>query len=185
MTNFEMALKSVLNIEAGYVNDKYDNGGATNYGITEQLARKYGYTGDMHNLSKELAIEIYKKEFWDRGKFYLIEDSRIATELFEFSVNSGDIKLAVKFLQRAYNSLNNNIIKEDGILGPITAKYINNFKYPKLLVKMMNVFQGMYYCALVEENKIIMNDLKNHKETLGNKKYKHFIKGWINKRITL
>lgn len=185
MTNYEIAIKSVLGIEAGFINDKYDNGGATNYGITEALARKYGYIGSMENLSKETAIQIYKKEFWDRGNFSLIKDSRISTELFEFSVNSGNIKLAVKFLQRAYNTLNENNIKEDGILGPNTASKINNFKYPKLIVKMMNVFQGMFYCALSEDNKTVMNDLNNHKETNGNKKYKHFIKGWINKRITL
>jgi len=184
MTNFEIALKQVLNIEADYVNDVNDNGGATNFGITEALARKYGYVGDMKYLPKEKAIEIYKKEFWDDMNLGLIHHPQIATEAFEFAVNSGQKRLAIKFMQRAFNTLQDEIILvEDGILGPKTAQAINNFPYSKLIVKLMNVFQGMFYVALAEGDKHQLDLLKHHRETPGHHKYKHFIRGWINKRV--
>ena len=74
MSNFQKALKEALGIEGGYSDNKDDNGGKTNFGITKRLAVAYGYKGLMKDLSKETAIDIYKKEFWDNPKLNLIEN---------------------------------------------------------------------------------------------------------------
>ena len=185
MNNFEYALKKVFNIEGGYVNDKDDRGGKTNLGVTESLAREYGYTGDMKDLDIETAKDIYKKMFWDKYKLDLIENKDIATEVFEFGINAG-MKIAIKVLQRAYNALNDNILLvEDGILGHNTAKAINSFKETKILLKTQNILQGMYYIYLAEGDKDKLIYFKYHKERIGNPKNKRFIKGWINKRVEL
>jgi lysozyme family protein len=180
MTNFEIALKKVLGIEGGYVNNPNDPGGKTNYGITEGLAKKYGY--DISSLTKENAIEIYRKEFWEKPHFNLIEDTNIATELFEFGVNAGS-KIAVKVLQRAFNLFHkDNLLKEDGILGKITAGKINNYKHPKSLYSAMNILQGMYYIGLAEGDSLVIENIKSH-ETKEGTKLKTFIRGWIDKRV--
>lgn len=61
----ESAISNVLRREGGYVDDPDDSGGATNYGITEAVARAAGYTGDMRELPPELAQQIYKSQYWD------------------------------------------------------------------------------------------------------------------------
>jgi len=185
-SNFDYALNKVFNIEGGYVNDKDDSGGKTNLGVTESLAREYGYKGDMKDLDMDTAKDIYKKMFWDKYKLDLIKDRDIASEVFEFGINAG-MKIAIKTLQRAYNALNDSyiLLTEDGSLGPKTADAINSFKGKKILLKTQNILQGMYYIYLAEGDKDKLVYFKYHKERLGNPKNKRFIKGWINKRIEL
>jgi len=182
--NFNRALKEVLEIEGGFVNDVDDPGKATNWGITESVAREFGYNGDMKNFSKEDAIKIYYDKYWKEPGFFRIRNSKIASELFEFGVNSGT-STAVKVLQRAYNTLNqNDIIDEDGMLGPVTASKVNNYKFYKSLYKCMNILQGMFYIALAEGDKDLINNIKHHKITKGTR-MKKFFRGWISKRISL
>ena len=182
--NFLFALKEVLGIEAGFVDDKNDNGGATNFGIAEATAREAGYQGDMKDLKKEDAISIYFKLFWKNHNLDLIENANIAKEVFEFGVNSGMV-LGIKTLQRAYNALNENVIGEDGILGKHTAQAVNNYEHPESLYKVQNVFQGNFYLALAEGDKEAVEKIKHHTATSGNPKNKHFIRGWIEKRVKL
>ena len=61
MTNFQTAIKFVLQWEGGYANDSVDPGGETNYGISK---RSYPDL-DIKNLSIADAIEIYKRDYWD------------------------------------------------------------------------------------------------------------------------
>jgi len=186
MTNFEKAFRELILIEGGYVNNPYDPGGKTKYGITEKVAREFGYNGDMKMLPLELAEEIYEKLYWTPYKFDLIRNSKIASELFEFTVNTGDGKLASKILQRSYNVLNKNIqLKEDGIIGKHTSDTINMYKFYKSLFKTMNIFQGMFYIALAESDKETLHNMRNHKETAGSDSRKTFIRGWIDKRVSL
>lgn len=57
--NFERALNRLAKFEGGYVNDKDDKGGETNWGISKAVAREYGYKGEMKDLSKKTANNIY------------------------------------------------------------------------------------------------------------------------------
>ena len=181
--NFKFALKEVLGIEGGFVNDKNDKGGKTNFGITEAIAKKFGYSPE--ELTPEIAKEIYYKEFWKKYNLDLIQDKNIAKEIFEFGVNSG-MKRAIKTLQRSYNALNiKNLLVEDGVLGPKTAATINNYKYKNSLLKMQNIIQGMFYLILAEGDKEALESFDNHQEVNGNPVNKHFIRGWINKRVEL
>jgi len=179
--NFIVCLKRLLNIEGGYVNNKHDLGGETNYGITSYLAKKYNK--DVKNLTFDDVKEIYYNEFWKPLNLDLIENPDIAYEPFEFFVNSGKQRLSIKLLQRAYNLLQfENFIKEDGLLGKNTAKALNSYRYPKSLIKVYNHYQAMYYIGITEEDENLLDDLYDHEQKPGNKRMKYFIRGWIDKR---
>lgn len=61
MSKFQEAIPFILKWEGGYINDKSDPGGETNYGIT-----KSSYpTVDIRNLTVAGAMEIYKRDYWD------------------------------------------------------------------------------------------------------------------------
>ena len=130
------------------------------YGITEATAREHGYKGNMKDFKLEEAKYIYKTSYFDKFGFDKIQNTKIATELCEFTVNTGRGKSAVKFLQRAFNLLNKNIhLDEDGILGTNTAQTINNYKFYKSLYKIMNILQGIYYISISEDDDVIVKIL--------------------------
>lgn len=186
MANFDKIFKDILLIEGGYSNNPQDPGGETKYGITKETAIRYGYHGNMRDMPLGTAKNIYERGFFKKYHFEKIQNTKIAGELFEFTVNSGRGKTAVKFLQRAYNALNKNIILiEDGILGEHTARTINSYKFYKSLYKVLNVFQGMYYIFSAEEDSDGKNSLLTHKETRGSERKKTFIRGWIDKRVNI
>jgi len=82
--------------------------------------------------------------------------------------------------------LNKNInLKEDGKIGEITANTVNSYKFYKSLFKVMNIFQGLFYIALAEGDSETLKEMRNHKETSGNERRKTFIRGWIDKRVSI
>ena len=85
--------------EGGYSNHSSDKGGATMYGITEQVARAYGYTGPMQNLPRLKAEQIYKAQYWMEPGFHAVHAviPDVAEELFDTGVNMGP-KRAAKML---------------------------------------------------------------------------------------
>ena len=186
MANFEKSFRELILIEGGYVNNPYDPGGKTMYGITEVVARDFGFNGEMEDLPLGIAEDIYKEQYWSPYKFDLIKNSKIATELFEFTVNTGDGRLASKILQRSYNLLNKNIqLEEDGHIGPHTSNTVNTYKFYKSLFKVMNIFQGQFYIALAEADSSTLKEMRNHKATIGSTDRKTFIRGWIDRRVSI
>lgn len=161
MNNFYKIIESVLQEEGGYVNDPLDNGGETNFGISK---RSYPEI-DIKNLTKDNAINIYKKDFWDKYNFEKINSFEIQKKLFSMSVNMG-FKRAFLLLQKSINFLSISKIKEDGIFGEKSLFLLNN---------------------LVESG---MNDvlLERYKETLKNYyislNQKKFQKGWIKRALS-
>jgi len=183
---FEWILKKLLGIEGKFSDNKFDPGGKTNYGITQNTLDMLKINKKVEDLTFEDVKNIYYNHFYKKYNFDKIKNKLISYELFEFTVNTGNPKLAVKNLQRAFNVLNENILlKEDGILGPKTINFINNYKFYKSLYNILNIIQGMYYIALAENNDTLKNDIISHKETHGSKWAKKFIRGWIDKRVEI
>lgn len=162
MTPFELALKHTLGIEAGYVNDARDSGGATNYGITEAKARAWGYTGDMKDLPLDLAVRIYKADFWDIIHLDKVAEvaPEVAYEMFDTAVNCGP-SVPVKFLQRMLNLFNNGgtaypDVEIDGMMGKNTESALRAFVQARgrlgveVLVEALNCMQGTFYTELAE-----------------------------------
>lgn len=163
MTVFEDALKHTLGIEGGYSDDARDSGGKTRWGITEAKARAWGYTGEMSTLPKELAIRIYRTDYWDALQLERVATicPELAREMFDTAVNCG-LGRPVMFLQRLLNVLNRGAtdyhdLTVDGVIGGNTLASLRAFLTrrgnmgAKVLVTVMNAQQAMFYMELAEK----------------------------------
>lgn len=101
-TGFARAMKWLHVVEGYHSDDGDDLGGETTWGITEALARRYGYTGAMRSMRKSFAERVYREEFWDDMR--LDEVAKycypFAHEAFEATVNQGNILLGGKVGRR-------------------------------------------------------------------------------------
>lgn len=128
---FDRAIAKLFELEGGYVNDKDDPGGETKYGISQKAYPNL----DIKSLTKQDAINIYRCDYWDKGRFSLIANYDIALFGFVLGVNCG-VRVAVRTLQQAWNLLHPDLKKgldEDGIMGTKTANAVNTYKHPKAL----------------------------------------------------
>lgn len=172
-------INGIIDREGGYVNDHDDAGGETNFGITRGAAKRYGYIGEMVNLTKEIAFDIYVNRYWNALNLMEIERAspRIAEELADTAVNMG-VSRAGEFLQRALNAFNNKEIlyadiKVDGDVGPrtlvafMTYRSIRKENGAVVLHRALNALQGAFYIDLVERRQ----------------KDEKFIFGWFSNRV--
>lgn len=176
MANFEPAIKKVLAVEGVYDNHPDDPGGETKFGVTVAVARAHGYQGPMKEMPVEKALEIYKKDYWDRVRGDEVGDQLVAEELLDTAVNMGVAK-AVSFLQSALNLLNKKEtlwpdLAEDGAMGPgtlaaLSACLRSGSKYRDALFKCLN---GEQYARYREISK-------------ANPKNEAFFLGWVLKRV--
>jgi len=156
---FESAFEATIDHEGGYSDHSNDRGGKTNWGITQKVAREFGYDGDMLELPKYVAKRIYRQNYWDRIRGDIIADysPAIACELFDTSVNCG-VGFAAKSLQTAVNLMNRNQtkfpdIKVDGGIGKNTLHSMKmlSAKYEReRLYVALNGEQYVRYKHIVE-----------------------------------
>jgi len=160
----EKFYKYIFDVEGGYSNHKNDNGGATKYGIIEKEARKHGYTGDMRDFPKEMAKDIYKKDYYLKNRLNEVKDDRVALSVFDWAVNGGSSR-AVKEVQKVLNEMNgNNDLAVDGIIGKYTLAALNGAD-PEKLLKAYQQAQSNFYDGIVKRNP----------------SQKVFLKGWHNR----
>lgn len=159
-------INEILRVEGGYVNHSSDLGGQTNYGITEKVQRQYGFEGDMKDLPKELAFEIYQKQYWDINKLDLIQaiSPKVQEEVQDTGVNMGT-KLQATYLQRSLSLLNLKgkiypDLVHDGLVGPQTLNALQKyFDYrgkdqEVVLLRMLNALQGARYIEIAEAREL-------------------------------
>jgi lysozyme family protein len=145
-----------------YTNNPKDSGGPTRWGITEAVARAYGYQGDMRDLPRETAESIYRQRYWEEPGFAAIEPiSRVLAErLFDFGALAGQ-STSAKHLQRALNVLNHNgedypDIRTDGRIGKLTVGSLRAYAERrgdgglKVLLGMVAAQQSVYLLELAE-----------------------------------
>jgi lysozyme family protein len=174
---FKRAFNHIILVEGGYSDNPFDSGGKTKYGVTEQLARRYGYDGLMKHMSLSKAEQIYKTHFWDK---LMLNDVSvisydIAHEMFDTGVNMGRAR-AGNFLQRSLNVLNNKQsitpdIVVDGFVGRGTLKSLKDVfssRGDEVLYKMLNSLQGAFYIELAERRE----------------KDETFVYGWFKNRVS-
>ena len=161
---FGSIFEYILSVEGGYSNDKADKGGKTKYGIIEVEARKYGYQGDMKNLTKEIAEDIYKNKYYLSNNLDKIKDKRVALSIADWTINSGN--WGTKKAQQAVNILKGEILVVDGVLGEKSIEAINSIR-PEMFLNQYHVLQRRFYQAIVDHNA----------------SQKVFLKGWLNRVV--
>ena len=169
-------IDGIIAVEGGYVNHPDDPGGATNFGITQAVARANGYAGDMRHLPREKAAEIYYNRYVVEPRFddVLAIAPRVAAELVDSGVNAGTTR-AAEWLQQALNVANRKAadwpdLKVDGRIGPATLNVVRQFinrRGEALLVKLLDAYQARHYLNLAEKNS----------------RFESFIPGWFEHRV--
>ena len=147
--NFDQAFDKLFGHEGDYSDHADDPGGKTRYGITEAVARRAGYKGDMRELPLDLAKRIAYEEYW---KPIRADDlpAGVRYAVFDAAVNSGPAQ-AIKWLQRACSAT------PDGIIGPQTLLALKVSDPDRVEARMLGHRLDM------------MNDLKN---------WPSFSRGW-------
>lgn len=119
---FEQAVQIVLQHEGGYIWDKDDPGGETKYGISK---RSYPNL-DIKNLTKAAAVEIYRRDFWNRNKLYSYP-APVRLVMFDMMVNMGATG-AGRVLQKALNHMGYKFMGT-GTIGPATMKAVGEVNH--------------------------------------------------------
>jgi lysozyme family protein len=162
MANIDELIEEVIEREGGYVNHPADRGGATNWGITEAVARRQGYVGEMRALPRADAAAIYRRLYWHKPGFDAIAKRapKLAAEMFDTGINMGT-GTAAGFLQRALNALNREgrdypDLKVDRSVGPATLTALDAFLKKRgkaaesVLLKAVEALQGAHYLNIAE-----------------------------------
>lgn len=172
---------AILDREGGYVNHPADKGGATNWGVTEKVARAHGYNGDMRNLTRKQALDIYEADYWFGPRFDLVSSlsPTIAAELCDTGINMGP-SVPSKWFQRWLTALNDGgrlypDLLPDGNIGPRTITALRQYLAlrgsdgEQVLLRALNCSQGSRYLELAEQR--AANEA--------------FLYGWVRERVTL
>ena len=181
MSRLTSIIDELIEREGGYVDHPDDKGGATMYGITEQVARLHNFDGPMRHMPKTLAVQIYKDQYWSATNFDRVSmlSQAVAEEMLDTGVNMG-VSWAGKFLQRALNALNNqgthySDLVVDGLVGNGTLSALKDYLDRRgrdgeyVLIKAMNCLQGTRYIELAESRE----------------RNESFVYGWLAHRVSL
>jgi lysozyme family protein len=162
MDRFAHIMTTVLECEGGYVNNPFDNGGPTNFGITHKdLAAWRGAASvtpaEVKAMTKVEAVEIYRKRYWGR-----ICGDRLPPPV-DFVVMDGAVNHGVsgmlRLLETAVGLSMSDTLSEADLVA-IAARANNDKAAVELAV------------ALAEARK---------KRYLGHEDAAHFINGWRNR----
>ncbi|GFE51657.1 hypothetical protein So717_34100 [Roseobacter cerasinus] len=150
----------IVGREGGFVNDPDDPGGATKYGVTIHTMRALGIDldrdgavtiSDVRALTKEHAIEIFEKHYFEKPLIALLPQVLHAT-VFDMYVNAGSN--AVKILQRLLREMGHKITV-DGILGPqsIAAAQAAYLEAPDFLADAYGIARRNYYFRIADRRR--------------------------------
>ena len=167
----ESAARHILAVEGGYVNNKADPGGATNFGVTQRTltsARRSiaSLPEDVKDLTAEQALMIYEALYWRPARCDKLP-SPADLVVFDGAVNCG-VRQGVKFLQDALN-LYGCGLATDGIIGPVTLSALSSVENMRVLCAVVLWRRVLYYLSLA-----------NDKPTM-----RAFLRGWLNRLAKL
>jgi lysozyme family protein len=142
---FEKCYSKTLKFESGFQNNPKDKGNWTGgqIGVGELKGTKYGISAasypdiDIENLTKDQAIAIFRRDYWDMLKLSEIDSNRIAWKVFDLAVNCGR-RTASKILQEAVGAT------IDGIIGYKTLEATNKADSDKVMNELVRLQQEYY-----------------------------------------
>ena len=122
----EDVLNHILKNEGGYVNDKDDAGGETNFGISKRAHPNE----DIKNMTAERAKEIYKSEYVEPMRQYWVgKDKNNIYQIIDSAVNAG-VSKTKQLLQKVTSSLSFKQVRKDfyiSIAKGAKAKFLNGW----------------------------------------------------------
>jgi lysozyme family protein len=152
MAKLDPLARFILSYEGGFVNDPKDRGGATNKGVTIATWRAQGYdkNGDGRIDVKDLklitdadAINIMRKNYWNRWKADQINSQAIANTLVDWVWGSG--KYAIVIPQQMLG------VTADGIVGPKTIEALNQ-TYAPAFFKQLQARRLQFIDNIIRKN---------------------------------
>lgn len=174
-------LDELIDREGGYVNDPKDSGGETKYGWTKKALREMGWYGNVKDLDRATAFDLYWRRFVTKSGYedILPISEDIVQELVDTAVNMGE-GIAGRFLQTSLNALNNEErfypdIVVDGVVGPATVRTLRTYLEKRgsegevVLLRALNALQGARYLELAERAN----------------KNERFVYGWLLNRVMI
>lgn len=155
-----------LDREGGFSDHPLDEGGATNFGITQKtLSSVLGRPAekeDVKNLNRATARDIYFKFYAAPCRINLIQHKpKVALIVFDQAVNRGPIP-SVTALQRVLNTLTGAELPLDGIIGLKTISALNAADEDTVADALQDAAREAY------RNIVIRNPPQNV-----------FLKGWL------
>lgn len=188
MASFSSAIPKVLAIEGGYQNDPADWGNYNAYtssgqyvsyanrkgntlragtmrgisaGLYSSLLKREVSEAEMQNISEDLAVNIYRRYYWDSILGDQIQNQAVAELIFDSKVNHGTTGIIL--VQRVLNRMGANLV-EDGKLGPNTLAAVNSADPATLYNGVLQAREQLYY-------ELVKSRPDNRK----------FLQGWLNR----
>lgn len=125
MQTVQEIARDIIAREGGFVDDRDDPGGATNFGVTIHTMQRLGIDlngdgivdkSDVAALGRDQAVEIYVEHYFTRPGIGQLPEA-LQPSVFDMMVNSG--ANAVKLLQRLLTDMGFPCVP-DGAIGPQT-----------------------------------------------------------------
>ena len=186
-------LASIYANEGGYVNHPSDPGGPTNHGVTEKVARKAGYKGDMREFRKHCSEQhavcadlIYTRDYIEKPGFMPLVsiDPPVVNELVDTAVNMGPARPS-KWFQQSLNELADAGLKVDGDVGPATVKAYRDYQARQVQsFRFVSPDMGKIVACVLMLDKLDAKQLAEYDRLVKvNPRLKTFYRGWTNHRI--
>ena len=181
MKTLDDIIDGIIEVEGGYTDHPDDKGGPTCWGITEIVAKAYGYNGHMKNIPVALARRIYWARYITDPNFDKVFELSpiIGLEVIDTGVNMG-VKTSANFLQQCLSVLNRQgkdyqDVPVDGVIGVSTLTALRRYLEVRgkegeaVLLKALNCLQGARYILIAEKNQT----------------QESFVYGWIRARVAV
>lgn len=164
MANIDLLAPMILKWEGGFVDDKFDRGGATNMGVTIATWRQVGYDKDMDGDIDAADMKLLNKDdfkrvlrlYWNRWQADKIDSQKVANILVDWVWGSG--KWGIVIPQRIMG------LVQDGVVGSKTITELNS-RNP------ITLFNSIYDRRVQFLNDIVKRDPSQNR----------FLKGWLNR----
>jgi len=142
--DFLYAFRQTVGHEGGYINDKFDPGGETKFGISKRAYPKLLIA----YITLKDARKIYYRDYWQPLRLDEVHNKYISAEIFDTAINMGR-RTATRIVQKSLNYLGESL-EVDGIIGKMTIATLNRWieKDDRALYICLNGFQFIRYVAI-------------------------------------
>jgi lysozyme family protein len=126
--------------DGGYTRDPLDPGGETRWGV----ARNSHPDVDVRNLTKAGAMEIYRREYWDKlPGLDMVASQAAADKILDAAVHLG-VRGGALAGQRAVNDVAPGRLTEDGVFGEQSAQAANGLDEQTYLIALVRRLAETY-----------------------------------------